>query len=134
MGWCTELFCNIYFNKETYNHISQVEDKIEECEAGIKLCKNTIRKLAYMTEPNKFYNKEDYNSANDFIEQELSYSLNALEEYYYDLYKLELLKDNWDACHNKEGLAINPPEEINWNTAYLQGDFVKSIKYPNANE
>lgn len=134
MGWGTELFCNIYFHKESYNHISQVEAKIKECETGIKSCKDTIKKLAYITEPDKFYNKEEYASADDFIHQELANSLDALEEYYYDLYKLEFLKDNWKACHNKEGLAIDPPEDIKWDTAYLQGAFVKSIKYPNANE
>lgn len=134
MGWCTDLFCNINFHKETYNSFYEVTSKIEEIERLIKVCKNTLRKLAYMTEPDKFYDKEDYSNADAYITGELFDSLECLEEYYRDLFKLEYLRDNWDACHTKSGLAIDPPEGINYDTAYLRGDFVKSVKYPDANE
>ena len=30
MGWSTELFCNISFNRKTYNSLSEVESDIEE--------------------------------------------------------------------------------------------------------
>lgn len=134
MGWSTDLFCNIHFHKETYNDLYVVEDKIEEYQRLIEYCKNTLRKLAYMTEPNKFYDKEDYHDADTYIHKELFDSLECLEEYYRELFKLEYLRDNWSACHTKEGLAINPPEGINYYTAYLSGDFINSVKYPDANK
>lgn len=134
MGWSTDLFCNIHFHKETYNDLYVVEDKIEEYQRLIEYCKNTLRKLAYMTEPNKFYDKEDYHDADAYIHKELFDSLECLEEYYRELFKLEYLRDNWNACHTKEELAINPPEGINYDTAYLSGDFVNSIKHPDANK
>jgi hypothetical protein len=56
--------------------------------------------------------------------------MEALDDLYYDKTKLEFLIDNWDNCHNEEGLGINPPDEIEWNTAYIDGDFVRTIKYP----
>lgn len=133
MGWSTDLFCNINFHKETYNSLYEVEEKIDEYHHLIDICKSTLRKLAYMTEFDKFYNKDDYNNADDYLSRELHDSLDELEDYYHELFKLEYLRDNWDACHNKEGLAINPPEDIKWNSAYLSGDFVNSVKYPNAN-
>ena len=61
MGWQTDLFCNITFNRETYNNLYEVEDRISELEGYVNTCKKEIRNLAIMTEPEKFYNKEDYN-------------------------------------------------------------------------
>ena len=60
--------------------------------------------------------------------------LEEIEEYYYELIKLEYRRGNWDNCHTKEGLAINAPEEITWETAYLDGDFIKGTKNNNQNE
>ena len=60
-------------------------------------------------------------------------NLELIEEYTITLYKLNLLLENWDSCHNEEGLAINPPNNITWKTAFLTGDFVNTVKYPNAN-
>ena len=30
MGWSTELFCNVSYNKETFNSRGEVEDKISD--------------------------------------------------------------------------------------------------------
>ena len=45
-------------------------------------------------------------------------------------WKRSVLLENWDNCHTKEGLAIYPPDNVDWKTAYLHGDFVHSTKYP----
>lgn len=125
MSWSTELFCNISFSRETYNDKFEVEDRIKELEKLIQIVKNGIRDLVIMTEPSK-YCPNDYepicwvvNTFNDSIE--------LMEEYTIELYKLNLLLDNWDECHDINGLAINPPENITYKSAYLSGDFINCI-------
>ena len=132
MGWSTELFCNITFNKETYNSKNGVLNEIDHIQKCLESAKQDCRNLLLMTEPKKFCSEDDdpicwmtnlYNS-----------NFELIEEYTITLYKLELLLENWDSCHNEEGLAINPPDNITWKTAFLDGDFVNTVKYPNANK
>lgn len=130
MGWQTDLFCNITFDRETYNNLYEVEDRISELERYVNTCKKEIRNLAIMTEPEKFYNKEDYNSPYDFVNKTVEDNLELIEEYSVELYKLYMLRDCWDKCHNDKGLAISPPKGINWDSAYLDGDFIKTVDYP----
>ena len=128
MGWASVLFCNINFNKETYNSKYEVENRIEELKDSIKNAKEIIKNLVVMTEPKKFCPEDNdplfwmQHTADEWIE--------ILEEDTIELYKLNLLLDNWENCHNREGLAIYPPDFIHFDTAFLSGDFIKSTKYP----
>ena len=128
MGWSTELFCNISFNRKTYNSLGEVESDIEETKDILQRYKDKIKAYAVMTEPDKMikFDDESYDNLLSQVNDEVSDMLEEMEEYYYELIKLEYLRDNWDNCHTKEGLAINPPKEITWDTAYLEGDFVRS--------
>ena len=128
MGWSTELFCNISYNRKTFNSKIEVEDEISDLDNRIESCKKVLRDMALMTEPSKFVD----NNTNPyyFVTEQVEDNLELLEEYIIERYKLLILLDSWDNCHNKEGLAIYPPDNVNWNTAYLHGDFVKSTKYP----
>lgn len=130
MSWSTELFCNLSFNRETFNSKFEVEDKIKELDECINTCKKELRDMALMTEPSKFMGKEDESNPYLFVTSKVEDSLELLEEYTIERYKLCVLLENWDNCHNEEGLAIYPPDGINWDTAYLHGDFVHSTKYP----
>lgn len=130
MSWSTELFCNISYNRETFNSKYEVEDKLNTVNRYINDCKKVLRDLAIMTEPNKFFNDNPDSDPYNQITINFEDTIELLEEYYIEKYKLLLLLDNWENCHNKEGLAIYPPDNIDWNTAYLHGDFVKSTKYP----
>lgn len=125
MGWSTNLFCNIIFNKETFNSKYQVEQKLKEAKESIQYYKDRLLSLVMITEPEKFFDLED-NNLIDQMRYELSDILGELEHYYITEYKLELLLDNWDNCHDKEGYAINPPNDIAWDTAYLDGDFINN--------
>lgn len=128
MSWSTELFCNISFNRKTYNSKGEVESDLEETNSLIDSCKKTLRDYALMTEPHKFVEKDDnpYFTITSSVEE----TLKLLEEYIGERDRLLLLLENWDNCHNKEGLAIYPPDDIQWNTAYLHGDYINSTKYP----
>lgn len=130
MSWSTELFCNLSFNRETFNSKFEVEDKIKELDKCINTCKKELRDMALMTEPSKFMGKEDESDPYLFVTSKVEDSLELLEEYTIERYKLCVLLENWENCHNEEGLAIYPPDGINWDTAYLHGDFVHSTKYP----
>lgn len=136
MGWSTELFCNISFNRKTYNSLGEVESDIEEMKDILQRYKDKIKAYAVMTEPDKMikFDDESYDNLLSQVNDEVSDMLKEMEEYYYELIKLEYLRDNWDNCHTKEGLAINAPEEITWETAYLDGDFIKGTKNNNQNE
>lgn len=136
MGWSTELFCNISFNRKTYNSLGEVESDIEEMKDILQRYKDKIKAYAVMTEPDKMikFDDESYDNLLSQVDGEVSDMLEEMEEYYYELIKLEYLRDNWDNCHTKEGLAINAPEKITWETAYLDGDFIKGTKNNNQNE
>ena len=131
MGFATNLFCNITFNRETYNSLYEVDNRIKELEECLNTCKKEIRDLAMMTEPDKFYNKESYSSPYEFVYKVLEEDFELIEEYNVELYKLYILKENWKKCHDENGLAIDPPDCISWDTAFLNGDFVQTVKYPN---
>ena len=131
MGWQTDLFCNITFDRKTYNDIYEVESDIEDTEKMIRYLEDRIKALALMTEPNKFFPSGEGEEKIDVmatISKEVSECLGELEENYIDLFELQLLRDKWNDCHDEEGRAISPPENIKWDTAFLDGDFVNSTR------
>lgn len=131
MGWSTNLFCNIIFNKETFNSRCEVEAKIEELNNLIDFVKDRVKSFVIITEPNKMLGEEERKDPLFYLSKTIKEDLEELEDYIIEKWKLEMLLENWDACHNKEGLAIDPPENIHWDIAFLSGDFIKSIKHPN---
>ena len=142
MGWETTLLTHIRFSHKTYDYKYQVEDDIAELGRSIKMCEQKLRDLSMMTEPDKMLKVigEDDSETNGFNAYEL------IDEYLQDLFdilhediveraKLLLLLEEWDKCHDKEtGLAINEPDNIDCEDSFLDGDFVKSVKKPNAND
>lgn len=134
MSWSTELFCNVSFNRETFNSRGEVEDRISELDEHIASCKKSIRDMALITEPSKFIINDSDESPYYFVTSQVEDNLKLLEAYTVERWKLSLLLENWDYCHNDEGLAIYPPDGVSWDTAYLHGDFVRSTKYPTNND
>lgn len=134
MGWQTDLFCNLTFNRETFNSLYEVENRIEELSRYISDLKEALSNLAMMTEPSKMLSLEKGENPMGRINVMVKDILTDLEDYYIERWKLEILKDRWKDCHNEDGLAIDPPENIDWRTAFLDGDFVKSVKHPNGYE
>lgn len=132
MAWSTNLFCNIEFNRETFNSKDEVSNKIEELESYIETAKKSLRDLTVITEPNKFCPKDEDPLC--WLITEFNGQISLIEEYSVELYKLYKLLDSWDKCHDINGLAIDPPNNIQYDTVYLTGDFVRTIKHPNAND
>ncbi len=126
MSWETRLFTNISYNRKTYNSIYEVDADIEACDRMIKYCKDQLLTLAVCTEPKKMIDSDT--DVLTWISTTVNNILEDLEEEYVTKFKLEILKSSWNECHNVDGLAISPPDNIHWNTSFLDGDFVKTDK------
>lgn len=126
MSFETSLFCRITFNRATYNNIYDVESDIAELKDNIDIIKNDILSLVLITEPKK-YCPEDEDPIS-YMTKRLKDNFEAFEEAYSELNDLYYLKANWKECHNDKGLAIPLPDNITYDSAFLEGDFIKTIK------
>lgn len=124
MGWGTNLFCNIYFNKKTYRYKEQVEDDIEELDKGIKTAKDELFSLVFITDFPKFF-KESEEDLYYVIQQKIKDNFDIIEDYIHQKTELLYLLNNWEACHTVSDNPISPPEGIEYDTAFISGDFIE---------
>ena len=127
MSQSTRLFTTINFAGKTYNSLNEVENELREVEARIEDLKSNLRVLAYMTEPNKM--KPEDATVSEYLDANVNYLYTEFEELFVKRYKLEMLLEEWDMCHNNEGLGINPPDNIKYKS-FIDGDFVYTEKHP----
>ena len=123
MSYETNLWCCLTFGRCTYNSKDDVERDLDDTRKILNNAKETITRLSFMTEPRKFY-PESSESVMDLVAEELQCALDTLEEYHCKELLLAYLLDNWDNCH-KDGKAIKPPENIDFDTAYIDGDYIQ---------
>ena len=117
MGWATYLTTTLTFNRETYKSKYEVETAIEENKDMINYYKSKLYNLAVMTEPQKMMPKD--------CEEPLWWIQKEFEEYYEGLtecivegWKLSILLDEWDKCHDSNGKPIKRELSIQ----YVDGD------------
>ena len=127
MSQSTRLFTTINFAGKTYNSLNEVEKDLREVEERIEDLKSNLRVLAYMTEPNKM--KPEDATVSEYLDANVNYLYSEFEELFVKRYKLEMLLEEWNMCHNNEGLGINPPDEIKYKS-FIDGDFVYTEKHP----
>ena len=127
MSQSTRLFTTINFAGKTYNSLIEVRIELQDIEIRINDLKSNLRVLAYMTEPNKM--KPEDATVSEYLDANVNYLYTEFEELFVKRYKLEMLLDEWDKCHNNEGLGINPPDEIKYRS-FIDGDFVYTEKHP----
>ena len=126
MSYETKLYTWTIFLRETFNHKSEVEEKLREAKNAKELAKNTLKSLVFMTEPHKFFTVLEKGENVYLRVQELfDACMYDLEYAQWDIDNYELLLDRWDECHDKEGNAIFPPERIQ---SYLCGDYIKGVE------
>lgn len=130
MGFGITLYPQIYFNKRNYKYKYEVEDEINTIKNIIRDLENHLLTLIMTTEPSKMMPENWEGSPMEWLLYEYRKITDGYEDslkgYYYDLWELELLLENWDYCHDKDGKAIIPPEGV-FNdsiTAYIDGDFI----------
>ena len=129
MGWGTYLITPIYFSKETYRCKYDVERELTDTRERISRYRERLKNLAFMTEPQKFC-PSDCGSVMVWIEDELDEIFSELDIEYTKEYKLSLLLDAWDDCHDEKGNAIVPNEPLKiYDMNYCGGDFIKEV-YP----
>lgn len=127
MGFGTYLFCDLYFNRSTFETKEQVKSELEQMNSYIKDLEGKLYDFGVMTEPDKFFKSEESNiNYLSLIREEINDTIQELEGAYIDRYKLELLIDNWDSCHTSDGKAITPKFDESKYSAFLSGDFVPS--------
>ena len=127
MSQSTRLFTTINFAGKTYNYLDDVEKDLREVEERIEDLKSNLRVLAYMTEPNKM--KPEDATVSEYLDANVDYLYTEFEELFVKRYKLEMLIEEWDKCHNNEGLGINPPDDVKYKS-FIDGDFVYTEKHP----
>lgn len=127
MSFGTYLFCELYFNRETYETKEQVQSELNNINAYIKDLEGKLLNYGVMTEPDKFIKREEDDvNLMDLVQSEINAIIGQLEESYIDRYRLNLLLDNWDSCHTPDGKAITPKFDESKYTAFMSGDFVPS--------
>ena len=127
MSQSTRLFTTINFAGKTYNSLKEVEIELQDIEIRINDLKSNLRVLAYMTEPNKM--KPEDATVSEYLDANVNYLYTEFEELFVKRYKLEMLIEEWDKCHNNEGLGINPPDDVKYKS-FIDGDFVYTVKHP----
>lgn len=128
MGWSTELYTSITYNRKTYNTKFQVESDLEAARAEAQRAKERIRQLAVITDPAK-YMPEDWDNPLEWLNSSLDEAMESLEEANIDIWKLEYLLQEWDSCHLPDGSPRPMPKDLSMIDSYIWGDFigVKSI-------
>lgn len=132
MGWGITLYPQIYYSKVNFRTKYDVESEIEDIKKSIKMLENRLLALVMTTEPAKMMSNDEECSPNEWLLSEYRQIIeddeDSLKRYYYELWKLEILRDNWDACH-KDNKAIAPPKDTfkDWDIAYMDGDFIETI-------
>jgi len=127
MSQSTRLFTTINFAGKTYNSLNEVRVELQDIETRINELKSNLRVLAYMTEPNKM--KPEDATASEYLDANVNYLYTEFEDLFVKRYKLEMLLEEWDKCHNNKGLGINPPDSIK-HKSFIDGDFVYTVKHP----
>ena len=127
MSQSTRIFTRINFLDKTYNSKSEVERDLENVRNRLVELKSHLRVLAYMTEPNKF--KDPDQSTDFFVDSNVNYLYESFEELFVEEWKLSILLDRWDDCHNIDGLGIEPGDNFR-NRTFIDGDFVLTNAHP----
>lgn len=122
MSYSTYLQTTIEFQRKTYSNLSRVLDDIDDARHAINSAKETLRNLAFITEPQKFCGKDD--DPMIWLKKETNDALDYLAESLINLYELQILRDSWDDIQRDGDKFVPAPH----NKSYLEGDFIPSTE------
>ena len=125
----------VWTNKETYicsmtlRSKAELQEKIKECEDIIKDCQARIRRLAFMTEPKKFYKDDD--DVMWQIDRDLEEIFEEYDEARIKLTRLWQFESAWNETHDVNGKAILPVDpRVLKNMSekvYMGGDYCEYV-------
>ena len=132
MGSGCTLRTNIYFSHKSYRSITEVEEEIKLQESFIANAEKDLMMLITMTEPDKFWRKDEAEVGETpwiWMQNQAMDAIETIKEATDELSKLRTLLWEWSECHNEEGFAIEPHEGTGYDKSYFWGDWIKSV-YP----
>lgn len=130
MGSGCTLRTNIYFSHKNYRSIAEVEEDIKLQESFIANAEKDLMMLITMTEPDKFWRKDEAEVGETpwtWMQNQAMQAIETIKEATEELSKLMTLYYEWNDCHNKEGLAIEPHDGTGYHKPYFWGDWIKSV-------
>lgn len=132
MGSGCTLRTNIYFSHKNYKSITEVEEDIQLQESFIANAEKDLMMLITMTEPDKFWRKDEAEVGETpwiWMQNQAMQAIETIKEATDELSKLRTLLWEWSECHDEEGLAIEPHKGTGYDKSYFWGDWIKSV-YP----
>jgi hypothetical protein len=132
MGSGCTLRTNIYFSHKNYKSITEVEEDIQLQESFIANAEKDLMMLITMTEPDRFWRKDEAEVGETpwiWMQNQAMQAIETIKDASEELSKLRTLLWEWSECHNEEGLAIEPVKGSHYSKPYFWGDWIKSV-YP----
>ena len=137
MGYEVHVLAPYSFYGEELRTKYQVEEKIKECQEGRDVAVKALYKLAYMTDPQKFMDKDYEGSPEQWLDERIEAAIHDIEVASVDLYKYNVLLEMWDQYHmtvDEQEKTITLPKELRdkkpiWQHAYGEGDWIDPV-YP----
>jgi len=137
MGYEVHVLAPLSFYNEDLRTKYQVQEKLNESEEGRNQAIKALYKLAYMTDPRKFMDKDYEGSPEEWIDERVEAIIHDINVASVDIYKYKLLLEMWDEYHvtvDGEEKTITLPKELRdkkpiWQHAYGEGDWIDPV-YP----
>lgn len=132
MGSGCTLRTNIYFSHKNYHSIHEVEEEIKLQELFIANAEKDLMMLITMTEPERFWRKDEAEVGETpwiWMQNQAMQAIETIKEASEELSKLKTLLYEWDECHDEEGFAIEPFNGSGYDKSYFWGDWIDS-NYP----
>jgi hypothetical protein len=134
MGVEMHVLCPVSFYGETFKSKYELQEAIKTSQEGLDEAKAGLYKLAYMTDPSKFMDKDYDGSPEMWIDERVKAIIHDIGLAEVDLYKYRLLLEYWDNFHDKDGNTITIPKEMRdkkaiWEYAFGEGDWLDLV-YP----
>ena len=126
------------FYGETFKTKYELEEAIKETQEGLDEAKAGLYKLAYMTDPLKFMDKNYDGSLEMWIDERVKAIIHDIGVAEVDLYKYKVLLEYWDTFHTVDGKVITIPKEMRdkkaiWEYAFGEGDWLEAV-YPDGTD
>lgn len=100
--WSWQVFC-----KETYSSLDSLQDEIDECDDQITWSSDQILNMVLTTNPKVWGDGDTEDKSIRGMVSDFKFHIDELIDNICRKAELEEFADNWDKCHNEEGLCID---------------------------
>lgn len=99
MGWGTSVEAEVYLSRKTFSNIYELDSHMDELRDDIADIKRRLSMLAIANPKDSIpvsNHSDDQYDPIFYIDKTVQDELTQLSEYSVELYKCELIKENWD--------------------------------------